>query len=735
MSTKFNYFKIIIGLLLVSPMIYAQKITLAELHTMSSNKNWETSNKFLLSKGWEYYDSQTGDDEHYNTITWSFEKSYLNDKKANGWLYIYSYDGLPNKVMYRFRKKEYYSAIKNMLPSNGYKLDDEEILNQKVIAKYSNPNYILELEYLREEDEEDSYSSSGSYAVYQITVYKKGGVYDPNNGKKQQFDDDGNLAAEYYLKDGEFNGLVTIYNPDGSIKKTKTYRMGVEEGPSVHYFYKEDKSLGAKYFGNLSNGNKNGKWYFNIIEDNAKERNLSYENYVDDIKEGDFREVQNDSVIFCTYKRGLLEGKYRVYTDLNRKVFGFPLQTDTLKITKTSEGHFFANKKVGFWKNYDVFGVLTSEGKYVDSLKTGKWKYYYPKQVGNDNNETEYSGKLYLIANYENGMLNGESVRFSSLENNEIPCEDSTSTEQCYEKIFIELTEKANYKDDILNGPYELYDKNNVLLHKGQYNNGKEHGKWITTNISEIDFWYGETLEIGNYNYGDKEGKWERFDKNNELIGSYHYNKNNLDGEQITFIDKIPRGIRLFKNNILEKVTINDSLGTPKKIYTISDRLGKNFKCRAEFIANNSIMIETFDVIPDNDDEFSPSFFHMNIDDLETRKKILNGYNSLTLNGNLIFEGNYKNSVKYGIWSYYYKEQNVRLDIEYDYSGNITSETYYDLNKSELFDGEFIYKDETNNITEERKIKDGKRNGATRYKDANDKTIKKESYKEGILKD
>ena len=36
---------------------------------------------------------------------------------------------------------------------------------------------------------------------------------------------------------------------------------------------------------------------------------------------------------------------------------------------------------------------------------------------------------------------------------------------------------------------------------------------------------------------------------------------------------------------------------------------------------------------------------------------------------------------------------------------------------------------------EERKIKDGVRNGTTRYKDANDKTIKMESYKDGVLKE
>jgi hypothetical protein len=67
--------------------------------------------------------------------------------------------------------------------------------------------------------------------------------------------------------------------------------------------------------------------------------------------------------------------------------------------------------------------------------------------------------------------------------------------------------------------------------------------------------------------------------------------------------------------------------------------------------------------------------------------------------------------------------------------GVIKSETYWDLKKLEDFSGAFIYLNVQNNTTEERKVKNGKRNGTTRYKDQNDKTIKKESYKEGIIKE
>ena len=625
MTKPIKYLKIIISILLFTQVVHAQKITLAELHAMSSNKNWETSNKFLLSKGWEYYDSQTGDDEHYNTITWSFEKSYIDDKKANGWVYIYSYDGLPNKVMYRFRRKEYYTAIKNMLSSNGYKLDDEEILNQKVIAKYSNPNYILELEYLREEDEEDSYSGSGSFTVYEITVYKKGGVYDPNNGKKQQFDDDGNLSAEYYLKDGEFNGMATIFNPDGTINKKTNYNMGNEEGPTVFYYYKEDKKFAAKYFGATKKGNKSGKWLYNIIEDDSKERNLTYESFVEGIKEGDFRDVQNESLIFGSYKNGLLEGKYKVYTDLNRKVFGFTIQTDTTKITKTSEGQFLANKKIGYWRDYDDFGVLIEEGNYSDSLRTGKWKFYYPKYFDDQNKEKDYSKKLYLIANYREGKLNGESIRYSTIENIEIACEDSTSAEKCYKEKFVELTEKANYIDDVLNGPYELVNKNNEFIYKGQYLNDKESGIWTIKNTSEVDSWTGETIEKGQFIEGEKEGKWERFDNENKIIETYHYQNNVLNGEQVTILNNNVRVKREFRLGELDYFNLFDTIGNKIKSFRIFDKNSNGYKCTSKIYFDNTILTYTHKVKLFDDEKIIPSLFGKFFEELPNEKKVLYG--------------------------------------------------------------------------------------------------------------
>lgn len=735
MSKKIISLIIIVHFLILGQIAQAQKINLAELHSMSSNKNWETSNKFLLSKGWEYYDSKVGDDDHYNIITWSYEKSYTDDKKANGWIYIYSYDGLPNKVMYRFRKKEYYTTIKNSLVSNGYKLDDEEILDQRVIAKYSNVNYILELTYSREEDEND-YSGSGSFTAYEITVYKKGGVYDPNNGKKEEYDENGNLAIEYFLKDGKVDGLIKFYNANGNLKKTTNMKNGVENGTSTEYIYSETDSLGTaigKYKGEVVNGNKNGKWSLNIIKDNI-EKTISYQNYLNGEKHGLFTSVANDSLIVGRYKNDKLNGSYTVYRDFKKMIIGGIINTDTLQLKKITTGFYINDNRTGRWKTYDLNNSLIEEGDYADSLKTGKWNYYYNTYEGEDNKALDYSGKLYLEQNYKEGKKEGVSIQYSFLEEIEEPCEDDPN-KTCTKKVFKKTKEITNYKDDSLNGPYELYDENNEILYKGQYLDDEETGIWNLKDTSIVDFWTGVTIEKGKFENGKKQGKWERFDKDNKIIESYNFEDDELNGEQQTYIGGFVRIKRDFKLGNLEKLTVLDTLGNVTKSYSLYDRTGKSFKCNAKYFLNNSSISTNYKVTLKEDEDIIPTFFGKYFEELPIERKIIDGAYEKIIDGVINEKGTYVDNKKVAVWNFYYYDQNVQLNIDYgSYSSTIT-EDYYDLNKQEPFSGEFIYKDLDTEITEERKIKDGKRNGTTRYKDANDKTIKKESYKDGVLKE
>jgi antitoxin component YwqK of YwqJK toxin-antitoxin module len=735
MKNSIPKFYSIILLFLIFNYSTAQKLSIADLHSMSANKNWETSNRELLSRGWEYYNSSVGDDEHYNTITWAYQRSYTEGNKANGWFYIYTFDGLPNKVTYRFRLKEYYLAIKKQLVVNGYKLDGEEILDERVIATYSNQNYFLQLTYSREETDEQEYDNAGSFTAYEITVFKKGGKFDPNNGKKQEFDAEGNLDAEYTLVNGNINGEVKNYNPDGTIDKISTYKLNINEGLTTYLFYDTlNKNPRGKFFGMMKNNQMNGKWQFNVIE-NLLEKNLSYENYENGIKVGPFRKAKNDSIVLGNYKNDLLEGKYLVYCDLKRILTGSIIDTDTTKLVKTSIGQFVANKKQGLWKNYHLSGLIESEGSYVDSLKTGKWNYYYDKYTDKNGIELENSQKLYLVRNYNLGKLDGESILYYNEEKEEVECDDGNNIEKCYQKIFVKILEKSNYKNGILHGPYEISNDKNQVTFKGQYLDGEQSGRWTIKNDKIIGSDMEENFEIGNFQQGKRQGKWERFDLNNQIIASYNYTDDLLDGEQITFFKNKSSIKRNFDQGQFNNMTVFDSIGNKKTNYALYEISGTNYLCKVSSFELDKIAINTYKVSLAKDTIIRPKSFDSDFKELSETEKVLHGYHEVKSNDNNILEqGNYENNIKNGTWSNYYYDQNVKTEFDYAIDGSIQKEYYFDLKKKEPFSGEFIFKTEDSAITEERKIKEGVRNGTTRFLDSNDKTIKKESYKDGVLK-
>ena len=89
---------------------------------------------------------------------------------------------------------------------------------------------------------------------------------------------------------------------------------------------------------------------------------------------------------------------------------------------------------------------------------------------------------------------------------------------------------------------------------------------------------------------------------------------------------------------------------------------------------------------------------------------------------------------KIDLWTYFYYDQKVKINIKYIDNINV-EEQYLNLDGTP-FSGEFEYVDVEKNKKEIRKIKDGLRNGKTTIIDLEtNKTISKESYKDGQLKE
>lgn len=748
MKTKTTFLFFIITLTFCH-IVIAQKISLNEIQTFCSNKNWETTNKTLLAQKWDYYDSEKGDDEHYDIITWAYGRNLYDDSRATGWVYLYNYDGLPNKIMYRFRQKEYYTSIQSQLKTFAYTLTDESIFDERVTATYENKGFVLKIAYNREQDDKDNdddygYSSSRNYkktyTVYEVSIYKKGGVYDPNNGNKKDYDEDGNLIFEYFLRNSKIEGKAKAYDSQGRVTAEYNFKNGEKEGENISYDYLEDSDVYIKSVSVFKNGWLNGKDVRYIVTPEEKYI-VSIFNYKEGVAEGKAFYSRKSFIEERNYKEGILNGPYKEYIELKSVLLGGLARIDTLSLPKTThlEQNYVNGKLNGAIKKYDLIGSLTVEGTYKDSLRTGTWKFYHDNVSDDDGNKLDYAGKLYLISNYEEGKLNGKSEQFSYLEEIKIPCKEGQENEDgCfkYEVVYLHLI--SYYKNNELNGAYILNFKDDTLFKKGLYLNGLKTGKWIEytdSAFSNISY-EARNFETGVYINGKKQGKWERFDDDGNLLESYTYNNDNIEGKHITYFKGNPIFHKYFSYyGTFKKVEIIKDNNVFRSIEIVSDN-SNNYKVIEINNRENFTELQTIKVNKtDKEYEIDPRYFNYEFADLHLSEKIKDGlYELKTTDGKIVSTGNYVNDKKSSIWTDYYYDQNVKTTFTF-INGEVAEEEYFDLKKNEPFSGEFIYTNKENNTVEERKIKDGVRHGKTRIKDAKGDTIEKINYKEGIIKE
>jgi antitoxin component YwqK of YwqJK toxin-antitoxin module len=735
---------------LVASMIFlgentnAQRITLNELQTFCSNKNWETTNKSLLLQKWDYYNSTKGDDEHYDIITWANGRSYNNDTKATAWLYLYNYDDLPSRIMYRFRQKEYYTAMQSQLKTFGYGLTDESIYDEKVIATYENAVYVLKIAYKREmDDEEDSYYSSSengkrTFTVYEASIYKKGGVYDPNNGSKKDYDEDGTLAFDYFLKNSKIEGKATRYNSDGQVTALFNFKNGNKHGKNSTYQFIEDSEIYVETIGTYKDGILNGKVIEYVITPDQKYI-ASIFTYKNDVLDGNAFQSRKSVIQEMHYKNNLLEGSYKEYLDMKSVFYGGLDRIDTLSMPSLLilEQNYRNDKLEGFAKRYDATGVKIAEGFYSDSLKTGTWKYYYDTITNEDGSYAEGSGALYRIANYENGMLAGASETFSASENVKINCsENADRDEECFNRVILYFHLISNYKEDELDGVYEMKRSNGELLSRGTYKMGVQDGKWMQYSISRFSDFdvVGRSYETGNYKNNEKEGLWERFDEAGALLEKYLYKSSKIDGKHTSYKNRKPVLYKYFTTERFNKFEVLENSEVRRSVEILGE-YPNQYKLQDIFISEKGTELITLTIDKIGEFKTISNNFPNLYANLTPALKIKNGlYELTTKEKQILSTGNYEDNLKHGIWKDVFYNQNVLLTTMWRLA-IVESEAYWDTKKMEDFTGEFNYLDIQNGVTEERKIKNGRRHGATRYKDKNDKIIKKESYKEGVLRE
>lgn len=793
--------------------IIGQNLKIPELTQICGKPNWDAVNDYLTQKGWEYYSSKKGDDENYNTVTWAYQKNNYNDK-AQGWFYLFTYTGSPNKIAYSFRNKQTYNAIKAGLTSGGFKSLGSEIKDEAVVSKYANANYIVTLSFVSRQ--EDEYSDV-NFTSYYLTMIKKSGVYDEDNGLKKNYDDYGNLTSEYVLKDGKINGNAKSYFSNGKIKISSNFLNGLKNGLSIEYNedgekagefnYRDGKLNGQyklyengkltlvgnmlnetkdgnfkKYYSNgnlekeytLKNGQLNGNYteyyyrdskpYIKIIgtylADNKigqwqvlklKEKGnevLQSHFYKDGERDGFFKEVSKDSIIFGQYKNGLLHGQYNVYTSISSMLFG-ELTGDTTNSVLISSGRYNEGKKSGYWKNYSVTKVLTSEGAYYNDEKVGEWKYYYDNYSksspdGKKSIDEPFSKKLFLIESYDNGKKNGKEIRYSYLEDIEKPCDtvkykNSNPLDTCHELRFSKVLETAYYKNDQLHGPFEYKDSTGKTLFKGNFVNGKKEGEWIDS-YEQTDF--GNKLyqifQKGEYKNGKREGLWLEYIDENFVYIKYNYENGKLNGETEEFKRNGQiKEEKLFENGKLKTLNVYDSIGrSVVRTYEILQDNASSIICKRIDIDNNGKLSQEYFL--NVGEGINHNYFEVMF--ILKTGKLSNGtdgykegeFKYSTLDEKPIVIGNYKNNNKTGLWKYYYYDIDVLRTEEYS-NNTLINEYFTKISDGKPFSGHFTQSYNNGKKKFDIKVEKGLRDGKSKYFNEQGEITNTEKYGQGIL--
>lgn len=589
-----------------------QTLTLKDLQYVCSQSDWTKVNNYLTNKGWEYYESEKGSSDRYNIITWSFNRGYGG--KASGWFYLYTFDGLSNKVRYSVFNQDSYNKVQNQINSLGYKLNESEIEDNEIISTYKNSRYFLKLTTEKRESS-GSYYNDGGITAYNFVLILKSGIYDPDNGKKYEYYWDGKtIKIEYNLKDGELEGEFIKYYYNGNIELRSNIKNGKTSGLVERYY--NDGKLKSKYHEYDEELHGSYKSYY------ANGKLQKTGNYYKGLENGLFKEYNEEGVLLLEYnaKNGKLHGEIKVYhnnTNLKR------------------EGHMNNGKEHGVFKEYSEEGVL---------------ELLYTKKNG------EYNGAFKVY--YENGRLERQGVFVNG--------EESGEFKEYNEEGVLEFS--YSKKNGEFDGPFKVFYDNGHLKRQGAFLNGEESGEFKEFNEEgELLFHYFQKGAELNGFYKEYENNKLKIDcnySNGELHGSYIRNYFKNDGEieyrlsgQYEFGDEDGLWIEQINEDgnfrtIESKTYQKGKLNGPCMLIQGDTLLFCNYsfdKLNGDYAAYYDLKSALFDKIIETD----------------TSKLIL------------LKEGVYFQDQKHGFWKYYYNTGGIREKGTFQYNQKHGNWSYY----------------------------------------------------------
>ena len=355
-----------------------------------------------------------------------------------------------------------------------------------------------------------------------------------------------------------------------------------------------------------------------------------------------------------------------------------------------------------------------------------------------------YSNQLFLTQTFSNGILNGRYIRYSSLVEEKYLCGETglnnvNPLDTCRELKFNKEFQSAYYKNDILHGPCETRDSNDLVTFKGSFIDGKKDGLWLESFSAMSEnkqFYY---FDRGYYKGGERSGKWEQFISEDFVWKTFSYNNGKLDGEIITYNkngDK--REIKKYSNGEINEIIVVDSLESRiKRHYTFISKTKSKIQFNLKLYEKYKIFskvdyIYKVDKSEINFDLFD-AIFLLNLSNKLDDVSIYGNVTRYDENQEVISQGRLEDKSRIGVWLFNYYDQNVQVHMTYDDNG-LRSEYYYFIDNLNPYNGAFTYFDENNQNKEVRKIKAGLRDGVTTYYDSLGNKTKVEKYKGGVLR-
>ncbi len=313
---------------------------------------------------------------------------------------------------------------------------------------------------------------------------------------------------------------------------------------------------------------------------------------------------------------------------------------------------------------YNSDSTLVGTGVMVNGTMEGLWKFENPK-----------SNQLIQTINFDQGRRDGTAVAFHPNGNKQIEAEykdnQLNGSFRQYDATGALKTTMV-YKDSVRVGPFvEYYGREGqpsffdprVKKVEGQYQDGKEHGTWVT------NYNNGQTAIIRNYENGKLEGPYTEYDIDGGVIVEVNYKDNRPHGtfkrysvgRMVEEVGEYDMGSRVGKwisyfpgTRTVESERMFDDRGNRTGEWTFYYENKR--KARTERYEND-IPVGTWE-------EFFPNR------NLAKRKTYELGlpvgeYVENHNNGKVSVRGQYKNGVKDGLWRSFFPEGTIYSVGEY----------------------------------------------------------------------